>query len=256
MKQYITNTKGVYIIYFITLFMLWSKDAFCGSKQVATQALTWTRLTNTLQIDSHWSVYSEADSRIFDSPAKENQVLLRLMARYGFKQGVTLGAGVVGSFNFPSNPDASVFLMTPELRACVDVTIQNRYGIITLNHRNVFENRFVHNASSTELQAGYKYIFRYRYRLQAEFQLWKKNTHILKLILSDEMMLQMGKSIVYNVFDQNRAYAALYYEPFKWLGFEAGYLHQFQQRSTGIDFYSRQIFRFSIHTKIFLKHKN
>lgn len=240
-------------LFFLSLVQF--TNAAVTTRQVTTQALTWTRLTNTLQIDSHWSIYTEADNRIFDSPAKENQALLRLIARYGFKSGLTIGAGIVGSFNFPNDPNAKTFLMTPELRACVDVTFQNRYGKMTLNHRNVLENRFIHNASSIELQDGYKYVFRYRYRLQADFLLFKKSSHTLKLILSDEMMLQIGKSIVYNIFDQNRASAAISYEPLIWLGFEAGYLHIFQQRNTLADFYSRHVFRFSIQTKIFLPHK-
>lgn len=237
------------------LLLVQITNAAVTTRQVTTQALTWTRLTNTLQIDSHWSIYAEVDNRIFHSPAIENQALLRLMARYGFNSGISIGTGIVGAFNFPGDPTAKTFLMTPELRACVDVTFQNRYGKMTLNHRNVLENRFIHNASSTELQDGYKYVFRYRYRLQADFLLFKKSSHTLKFILSDEIMLQIGKSIVYNIFDQNRAYAAFGYEPIKWFGFEAGYLHFFLQRSIGSDFYSRHVFRFSIHTKIFLPHK-
>lgn len=241
------------VLLFLSLVQL--TNAAVTTRQVTTQALTWTRLTNTLQIDSHWSIYTEADNRIFDSPAKENQAVLRLMVRYGFKPGITIGGGYVSLFNFPNDPNSKSNLMIPELRPTVDVTFRQSFKKITLYHRNVFENRFIHNASSTELKSGYTYTFRYRYRLQADFLLWKKNYSSVKIILSDELMFQMGKTIVYNVFDQNRIYAAFNYEPLKWLGFEAGYLHLFQQRNTGVDFYSRHVFRFSIHTKIFLKHK-
>jgi hypothetical protein len=68
-------------------------------------------------------------------------------------------------------------------------------------------------------------------------------------------MLQAGKGIVYNVFDQNRAYVALNFEPVKYVSLEAGYMNLFQERSTGKDFYSRHIFRFSVFTKIVLPHK-
>ncbi|MCX6199460.1 MAG: DUF2490 domain-containing protein [Bacteroidetes bacterium] len=243
------------LVVLLLLSVVQFTNAAVTMQQVTIQALTWTRLNNTLQIDSHWSIYTEADNRIFDSPAKESQAVLRLMVRYGFKSGITIGAGYASFFNFPNNPKSKSSLMIPELRPAVDVTFQQSFKRVTVYHRNVFENRFTHNASSAELKSGYTFTFRYRYRLQAEFLLWKKNYSKLKFILSDELMFQMGKTIVYNVFDQNRIYAALGYEPLKWLGFEAGYLHIFQQRSSGVDFYSRHVFRFSIHTKIFVAHK-
>ncbi len=251
-----TLTSKKYLSFFILLLLLFHySKAAVATRQITNQVLTWTRLTNTLQIDSHWAIYTEADNRVLDNPPKENQVVLRLMARYTFKSGITIGAGYVSVFNFPNDPNFKSNLMIPELRPSVDVTFRQLLKKVTLYHRSVLENRFTCNASSTELKPGFTYTFRYRYRLQADFLLWKNNSSSVKFVLSDELIFQMGKTIVYNVFDQNRIYAAFNYEPLKWLGFEAGYLHLFQQRNTGVDFYSRHVFRFSIHTKIFLKHK-
>jgi hypothetical protein len=243
---------------FLLLFASVSMLFAAGETQtIAKQPMLWTRVVNTLVIDSHWYVYSELDNRVFLDPVKESQALARVMGRYVINKNVEVGAGVVASFNYPGDPKAAVLLMTPEYRACADISFRQYFGKrLTLIHRNVIENRFIHNATSKELQDGYRYAFRYRYRLHADILLWKKENQSLKFILSDEIMLQAGKGIVYNVFDQNRAYAALNYEPLRWLGFEAGYLNLFQQRSTGKDFYNRHIFRFSVFTKIFIHSKN
>jgi hypothetical protein len=241
---------------FILAFKAFSADA-PPTRAIIKQPMMWTRITNTLVIDSHWYVYAEADNRVFLDPVAESQALFRLMGRYVLNPNIEFGLGGVSSLGFPNDPKASPRLLIPEWRACVDMTFRQKFGkVVSVAHRYVFENRFTHNATSKDLTDGYKYSARFRYRAQFDFLLWKKKNQSLKFILSDEIMLQAGKGIVYNVFDQNRAYAALNYEPLKWLAFEAGYLNLFQQRSTGKDFYNRHIFRFSVFTKIFIHSKN
>src|SRR3954470_15111264 len=97
----------VSLLLFSIVFALPLLGSSATNRSVAYQPMTWTRLTNTLQIDSHWSLFAEADNRIFDRPLKESQALVRLMARYGFKSGITIGAGIVGSFNFPGDPNST-----------------------------------------------------------------------------------------------------------------------------------------------------
>ena len=81
----------------------------------------------------------------------------------------------------------------------------------------------------------------------------KQNKLIVKI--KDEVTLNAGRKIVKNVFDQNRVYLALNYQFNKALAMEIGYMNWYQQRSSGVDFYSRDIFRFSLFHKISLKPK-
>ena len=78
----------------------------------------------------------------------------------------------------------------------------------------------------------------------------EKNSRYLKTIVYEEILLNAGKSIVKNTFDQNRVYAALQYGINPKIAIELGYLNSFQQRSSGIDFYNRDIIRLSIFHKL------
>jgi len=64
--------------------------------------------------------------------------------------------------------------------------------------------------------------------------------HDLRLKLSDELHVNMGKKILTNIVDQNRIYVALNYELTPNVNVEAGYLNWFQQTADG-QFYNRDI---------------
>ena len=72
----------------------------------------------------------------------------------------------------------------------------------------------------------------------------------MKTIVHEEILLNAGKSIVKNTFDQNRIYAALQYGINQKIAIELGYLNSFQQRASGVDYYDRDIIRFSIFHKL------
>jgi hypothetical protein len=63
-------------------------------------------------------------------------------------------------------------------------------------------------------------------------------------------MINAGKNVVYNTLDQNRIYASLQYGISSSVAVELGYLNSFQQRASGVDYYDRNIIRFSIYHKL------
>jgi Protein of unknown function (DUF2490) len=63
-------------------------------------------------------------------------------------------------------------------------------------------------------------------------------------------MLNAGKIIIHNQFDQNRIYLAIEQELNKTFSLELGYLNSYQQRSNGYQFYDRNIMRFTLYHKI------
>ena len=71
----------------------------------------------------------------------------------------------------------------------------------------------------------------------------------------DEIFINAGENIVHNTFDQNRIYAAFQYGINKNIAVELGYLKSFQQRSSGVDYYDRDIIRFNLIHKINLQKK-
>ena len=77
----------------------------------------------------------------------------------------------------------------------------------------------------------------------------------MKAIVNDELMINGGKNVVKNTFDQNRIYAAFQYGVNKNIALELGYLNSFQQRASGVDYFDRDIIRFTFYHKINLHKK-
>ncbi len=63
-------------------------------------------------------------------------------------------------------------------------------------------------------------------------------------------MLNAGKAVILNIFDQNRVYVSAEQEIGKGFSAEIGYLYWFQQKASGVDFFERDIIRFTLYHKI------
>ncbi len=143
-------------------------------------------------------------------------------------------------------------MVVPELRPFQEINLSYQFSKrFTLQHRWRIDERFIHKNNGKELQDGYDFNFRFRYRLQANFKINKdeaKDTTVLKV--ADELMINGGSNIIYNQFDQNRIYAGLEQGISRNISIELGYLHSFQQRATGDEFFDRNIIRLTLYHKI------
>ncbi|WP_431245088.1 DUF2490 domain-containing protein [Flavobacterium sp. P21] len=148
------------------------------------------------------------------------------------------------------NPNVDPDFSIPEYRIQQDITLINDIAKVTFHNRFQLEERFIEKASRTELLDEFSFALRFRYRLQSTFDLWKKEGKSLKGTISDEVMFNFGKDNKLNTFDQNRFYVALRYHFNPNLGLELGYLKNFQRRASGVDFYDRDIIRFTVYHRV------
>jgi hypothetical protein len=239
------------IFLFLACSFLYSQT----EKNVDRQSLLWTRYYNILNINNKWSVHSEFDNRVFLNPFEQNLYLLRMNGHYKINNNIDIGAGFAYFSVATQNPEVTFDFNIPEYRGQQDITWKKVYEDFTLNQRFQVEQRFFQNADKVELLPGTTFFWRFRYRIQAEFNFWKKENQFLKAIVYDELMMNGGKNIVKNTFDQNRIYAALDYGINKNITLELGYLNSFQQRASGVDYFNRDIIRFTFYHKLNLDKK-
>lgn len=227
-----------------------------AQKNILQQQQLWYSYYNTLSINKYWQLQTDVQERHFINPLKQHQFLLRTHLHYRLSDTWSAGVGgalfLVGS----ANPFSTQNLIIPELRPHIEFNQKQKTVLFALSQRYRFEARFFHNTSGNELAEGYDFgNFRCRYRFTVEYPVKLKNAtqSPLKLKFADEIFLNFGKNITYNTFDQNRIYLALIYAliPEK-LSLETGYLHWFQQRSTGNAYFSRHIIYLSVQHKISL----
>ncbi|MBG6186190.1 DUF2490 domain-containing protein [Flavobacterium sp. CAN_S2] len=245
--------KKFRIILFLMLSVLC--QAQTDEKNIDHQSILWTRYYNQLLLNEKWSLHSEFDNRLFLKPVQENLYVVRIQGRYKINDHLETGSGFayfsVDTQVSEINPDYN----TPEYRGQQDLTWKLNANKIMLMQRFQLEERFIRNADKESLASGATFSWRFRYRLQADYIFWKKEKQLLKAVVSDEIMFNFGKKIIKNTFDQNRIYAAIHYGLNSHLAFELGYLNSFQRRSNGIDYFNRDIIRFSIFHKIKISKK-
>jgi len=221
-----------------------------NQKNIDQQTLTWIRYYNIFPLSEKWAIHSEFDNRSFVNPVHENLFVIRSQARYRANKIMDFGAGFayfhVNTQSEKVDPDFSV----PEYRAQQDLTFINDIAKITFHNRFQIEERFIQKADKTGLLNEFSFAFRFRYRLQSMFTIWEKEKRSVKGTISDEILFNQGKDNRNNTFDQNRFYVALRYHFNPNIGLELGYLKNFQRRSSGVDFYDRDIIRFTVYHRI------
>ncbi|TDX14350.1 DUF2490 domain-containing protein [Flavobacterium sp. S87F.05.LMB.W.Kidney.N] len=219
-------------------------------KKTDQQTLTWIRYYNIFPLSKKWALHSEFDNRSFVNPIHENLFVIRSQARYRASKIMDFGGGFAYFNVNTQNPNVDPDYSVPEYRAQQDLTFINDIAKITFHNRFQIEERFIQKTDKNELLNEFSFAYRFRYRLQSTFTIWEKEQRSIIGTISDEVMLNYGKDNRKNTFDQNRLYIALRYHFTPNLGLELGYLKNFQRRSSGIDFYDRDIIRFTVYHRI------
>ncbi|MFV8368221.1 DUF2490 domain-containing protein [Flavobacterium sp. LB2R40] len=237
------------------LFLICCVSRAQTEKNVDHQSILWTRYYNQLTLNNKWALHTEFDNRVFLKPVKQNLYVIRIQGRYKINEHFETGIGFTHFSVATQNPQLSYDFNIPEYRGQQDITWKLNIIRVTFNQRFQVEERFIHNANKESLLPGTTFSWRFRYRLQADYTFWKKENQYLKTILSDEIMFNAGKTILNNTFDQNRVYGAVQYGITKNIAIELGYLNSFQKRSSGVDYFNRDIVRISIFHKLKLQKK-
>lgn len=226
-----------------------------AQKKIERQQLVWYGYYNTLRFNENWSLLSEIQQRQFYNPTAQHQLVFRSNLERKITGNWNISGGLTYFLQNSNNPNSESNLTVPELRPDIGFKNKQRIGFLTINHRYKAEARFFHDVENDRLVGGFRFSnFRFRYQLGLDFSLWKKEEkEKLSFKVKDEIMFNMGKKVVKNTFDQNRIYLALNYRLNDAYAVEMGYMNWFQQQKTGIDFYNRDILRFSLFHTIDLK---
>ena len=245
------------IILISLLFLNFSITAQIKNKQY--QGALWFRYNQQLQLPKSLLLKSELEERIFITKVvKQHQFLFRFTLDKQLKKNWNIGGGFsmwyIGN-NDELNPST---LLIPEWRPHFEINHRNKINDrFNISQRFRAEWRFIKNTTKdfTQTIEGYTNNFRFRYQITLDYAVYKKEEKSLHLMVFDEIMLNAGKSIVRNIFDQNRIGFSARYNFNKKIGVELGYINWFQQRPSGVDFFNRQILRFTLHNNFTIRKK-
>lgn len=181
----------------------------------------WLIYIGNKKLNDKWNIHHEIQYRNYNAIGDLEQLLLRTGLGYTFnenKNNILLGYGYITSENYIGDTDDKAVIN--EHRIFQQFTSKQKVGVVGLNHRYRFEQRFVED----------NFKMRFRYFLGLSVPLNKKVIEAKTLYASayNEIFLNTKSSI----FDRNRVYAGLGYKLNNSVRFEIGYMNQFFETSS------------------------
>ena len=218
-----------------------------AQKNIESQQLLWAGYSLKVQINETYLLRQELEERTYWFPWRQHQFISRTMLDRKLNNGWSTALGFVYLQQAqPQDPEVKDFKNSLELRPVAELAYTHDIiSKVTLGHRYWTEFRFFEQSNGDydfgTIRARYKIELRYAPISQLTFKAF------------EELHVNIGNKVAQNIFDQNRIGISAQYMFLENLGFELGYFNWYQQRSTGVDFYDRNIVRFTVHHKLKLK---
>jgi hypothetical protein len=208
----------------------------------------WVRYYNQLHLKNNFSLHSEVDERRNFQAPHQSQFFIHIHLHYRVKPWLDVAAGQ--NFNLTDSP-VNPSLEVPEWRPWQEVSVlSNTDKKLLFQFRYRLDERFIHNNNKVELEEGYHFNLRHRFRFQAGTKLFtfEKNRN-LAIRVSDEIMVNTGD--VPRLFDQNRMYYGLELTLSNQWSIEGGYLNIVQPLNDS-EYLTRNIIRTTFYHRLSL----
>ncbi|HMO32661.1 MAG TPA: DUF2490 domain-containing protein [Lacibacter sp.] len=204
-------------------------------REVQEQTHVWWSINSQARVSSKWSVAADVHIRRTDFLASNSFFFVRAAAVYHVTPNLAVSAGP-GKL-WLANRSGATELFSNENRLVEQAVLTQRLGRVQLLHRLRLEQRWQQKVVNFIPVDEIRYTNRYRYMLGVTIPL-STNRNVPALNFVDEVLLQSGRDIVYNTFDQNRLFAGIRQQVTPSLAFDFGYMLVYQQRLSGFQ-YSR-----------------
>ncbi|MCA0237008.1 MAG: DUF2490 domain-containing protein [Bacteroidetes bacterium] len=214
-------------------FFYWTSSF--AQKTITTDEQTWFGVLSQIRFSQRWGLWADAHLRLRENYLGElAQSIVRVGPTFYITDDVRLTAAYAYVNHFPGEGHENI--SQPEHRPWQQVQWFTRWPKVRLMQAIRLEERFRRKIlDDNTLAEGYLYNPRVRYNFALFFPLTKKglNPGGLQFLLNDEIMVNFGKNIVYNYFDQNRFFAGLAYQINPHAQLQGGYMNLFQQQASG-----------------------
>jgi hypothetical protein len=181
---------------------------------------TWLNVQGTNHISDRWTVFTEAQLRLYELASDPEQALLRVAPQFNLNPTAQVGFGYSYDWKWsfddgdgPGEPDQT------ESRLHEQLTLRQSWGATALEHRYRVEQRWVIQDGATS------YSNRVRYRFQATLPLTGPLDRAGTVFLNafDEIFVDVGGTLSFN---QNRLSVMAGYRLGNHTDVQIGYLYQ------------------------------
>ncbi|OYU82052.1 MAG: long-chain fatty acid transporter [Flavobacterium sp. BFFFF1] len=201
----------------------------------------WYGFSGTFKLSEKWGMVSEYQWRRNHIITDWQQSLSRISGSYQIQPRLQFRVGYAWAktFAYGDLPINRYGKSYNEHRAFEMVTLTDKLGIVSLSHRFMLEQRWIGRYTSGDLDKEDQFPFRNRFRYMFRLQMPLKGQWVVDktpyLVFFNELMVNFGKNVPENVFDQNRLGLLFGYRVNSNFSLEAGYISQILQFGREID---------------------
>lgn len=228
-----------YIVVLAAAFQLCIITA-AAQKKTEHNTYTWVSVNSNIFLNKHWFIMADIHARENNFFASNSFIFARVGLGYQADNKLSLAAGYGNLLLSPST--AGWVTKADEHRIYQQIQLSSEYKKIKLLQRLRNEQRWQQIIVNDKKTGANKFSNRVRYLLSATVPVFK-NKKLPQLVIADEMLLQFGKDIVNNTFDQNRLFLGIKQSITPGLSFDAGYMNTFQQKSNGSSYVKGDVLR-------------
>lgn len=199
-----------------------------STKQIKKANQLWGGYYSNIILNEKWAVNSDLQFRTKDWHEHNSQALVRtgIARKFSEKLYITVG---LAHFRFYITDVAT----RGEWRPWQELGLTEKYNKLKVSYRFRIEQRFNESLKDGKPSSSYVFNWRFRYKIDLQLPLLSKNNKAIYLTLGNEILLNAGKKIGFNYFDQNRLSAGINIELTKNFGLQPQFIYVWQQQSNG-----------------------
>jgi hypothetical protein len=242
-EHLIMKCRLILIVIAFLLFSQAKQEVLAQEKESVTQTISWWCYFGTYRVSERFSVWTELQLRRANFVSEWQQVLPRVGLNYHYNKNVLFTAGYAYLWTYPYG-EQPIPLTEPryEHRPWQQMVLLHESGKLAFQHRYRLEQRFLQNWSAVDpgtnlrtIEPGFELQNRMRYRFLVSRPLTQDANGKQKLFATayNEIFINFGDNIGFNLFDQNRLGTTVGYQLAKDFNMQVGYMNQVIQKANG-----------------------
>ena len=215
---------------FLIVFCSCSPFLLNAQRQIDNQSLFWLASVNNFRFNEHWGLNADFHFRTFDFLSHRYNYITTARADYYFNRSLSAGMGYghmwTAAFTVPRSPFSN------ENRITQQVQSNSKKGCFSMLSRWRLEERWQQKIFNNERTADYRFTVRVSHAIGFICSPFR-NPVLPSFTNQNEFMIQFGKEVVYNTFDQLRFSLGIRQIISKQVHVDLSYMYTYQQRSAG-----------------------
>lgn len=230
---------GLPVILLLMTGISYRSEAQSNSKEIIDQYQTWVSINNVVRISGRWGAMADVHLRSNHFFESASFFLVRIGGVYWLTDNTTLAAGYTNIQ--VAQAQQKIHRFSQGNWFYQQVQHNSKIGKLSIVSRLRNELRWQQLIEMDTVKGN---LFSNRIRLLVNCTIpVSGNYYFPSLNIADELMVQFGKDIVYNTFDQNRIFIGIKQSLSKTLSFDLGYMMVLQQRPNGYQYNRNHTFR-------------